>query len=395
MITHESAFEANIEAHLLAHGWSAPSPASYDRKQGIFPDEVIAFVQASQPKAWAQLVARHGGEAMARQNFAKVVVDALDHRGTISVLRDQVKDSGVHVRLCFFKPASGLDDAQAARYASNRLGVVRQLHHSESNPSESLDMTLVVNGIPVATAELKNPLTHQTVEHAMGQYRTDRNPHDVIFARRTLVHFAVDPHRVAMTTKLAGQDTVFLPFNQGTAGGGQPGAAGNPPAGSGSYQTAHLWEQVWQRDAWLDLLGSFVAVQLGAGFGLLEALVEQLAGAGPRPDADHRHDRHEAPQRDEQQRQRPDGVTAGGDAGHDQHRGEQHAEGDGPAGGAAVVVEAITRGAAHAGRQPRAAVASLGEGVRRQQDEPETQAHHAARAHRARPGHRRDQPGHR
>ena len=258
MITHESAFEANIEAHLLANGWSAISATSYDRKQGIFPDEVVAFVQASQPKAWAQLVARHGGEAMARQNFTNVVVDALDHRGTISVLRDQVKDSGVHVRLCFFKPASGLDETQAARYASNRLGVVRQLHHSESNPSDSLDVTLVVNGIPVATAELKNPLTHQTVEHAMSQYRTDRSPHDVIFARRTLVHFAVDPHRVAMTTRLAGQETVFLPFNQGTAGGGHPGAAGNPPAASGSYQTAHLWEQVWQRDAWLDLLGSFV-----------------------------------------------------------------------------------------------------------------------------------------
>jgi type I restriction enzyme R subunit len=258
MITHESAFEANIEAHLLGHGWSALAPASYDRKLGLFPDEVIAFVQGSQPKVWAQLITRHGGETLARQKFTKVVADALDHRGTISVLRDQVKDSGVHVRLCFFKPASGLDDAQAARYASNRLAVVRQLHHSESNPADSLDVTLVVNGIPVATAELKNPLTHQTVEHAMSQYRIDRNPNDLIFARRTLVHFAVDPHRVAMTTRLAGQDTVFLPFNQGTAGGGRPGAAGNPPAASGSYQTAHLWEQVWQRDAWLDLLGTFV-----------------------------------------------------------------------------------------------------------------------------------------
>lgn len=258
MITHESAFEANIEADLLGHGWAEVAPASYDRKLGLFPDEIIAFVQASQPKAWQQLVARHGGEAMARAKFVKVVADAIDHRGTISVLRDQVKDSGVHVRLCYFKPASGLDDAQATRYAANRLAVVRQLHHSESNQADSLDLTLVVNGIPVATAELKNPLTHQNVEHAMAQYRSDRNPHDLIFARRTLVHFAVDPHRVAMSTRLAGQETVFLPFNQGTAGGGRPGAAGNPPAASGSYQSAYLWEEVWQRDAWLDLLGSFV-----------------------------------------------------------------------------------------------------------------------------------------
>jgi len=258
MITHESAFEANIEEHLLANGWAKAAPAGYDRKLGLFPNEVVAFVQASQPKAWQQLVSRHGGEQMAREKFVKVVADAVDHRGTISVLRDQVKDSGVHVRLCYFKPASGLDDAQAERYGANRLAVVRQLHHSESNQADSLDLTLVVNGTPVATAELKNPLTHQSVEHAMAQYRSDRNPHDLIFARRTLVHFAVDPHRVAMTTKLAGQATVFLPFNQGTAGGGRPGAAGNPPAASGSYQTAYLWQEVWQRDAWLDLLGSFM-----------------------------------------------------------------------------------------------------------------------------------------
>mgnify|MGYP000955712745 FL=1 len=161
-ITKESAFESNIEAHLLGNGWHQLAPAAYDRKAGVFGEEVIAFVQASQPKQWEQLVTRHGGEATAREKFLKVVVDALDHRGTISVLRSPVKDSGVSVRLCFFRPASGLNEEQTKRYGSNRLGVVRQLHHSESNPSDSLDMTLVVNGIPVATAELKNPLTHQT-----------------------------------------------------------------------------------------------------------------------------------------------------------------------------------------------------------------------------------------
>lgn len=256
-ITKESAFESNIEAHLLGHGWQQLSPAAYDRKAGAFGDEVIAFVQASQPKAWQQLVTRHGGESTAREKFLRVVVDALDHRGAISVLRSPVKDSGVSVRLCYFRPASGLNVEQAERYAANRLGVVRQLHHSESNPADSVDVALVVNGIPVATAELKNPLTHQNIEHAMTQYRSDRNPHDLVFRARTLVHFAVDPHRVAMTTRLAGQDTVFLPFDQGSGGAGNTGTAGNPPASDG-YQTAYLWEQVWQRDAWLDLLGSFV-----------------------------------------------------------------------------------------------------------------------------------------
>ena len=260
-ITRESAFEANIEAHLLGHGWHSLAPAAYDRKAGVFGEEVIAFVQASQPKQWQQLVTRHGGEAMAREKFVKVVVAALDHRGTISVLRAPVKDSGVSVRLCYFKPASGLNDEQTSRYGANRLGIVRQLHHSESNPGDSLDLTLVVNGIPVATAELKNPLTHQNVEHAMAQYRSDRNPNDLIFRARTLVHFALDPHRVAMTTRLAGQATVFLPFDQGSGGAGNTGTAGNPPAAAKGYQTAYLWEQVWQRDAWLELLGSFIHVE--------------------------------------------------------------------------------------------------------------------------------------
>jgi len=262
-ITQESAFEANIETHLIGNGWHRLEPSAYDRKAGLFPEEVVAFVQASQPKAWQQLVARHGGEVMARHKFLSVVAEAIDHRGTISVLRSPVKDSGVTVRLCYFKPASGLNVEQSQRYAANRLGIVRQLHHSESNPADSLDLTLVVNGIPVATAELKNPLTRQSVEHAMAQYRTDRNPHDLIFARRTLVHFALDVHQVAMTTRLAGQDTVFLPFNQGSAGAGHPGAAGNPAASAGGYQTAYLWEEVWQRDAWLDMLGSFVHLQDG------------------------------------------------------------------------------------------------------------------------------------
>ena len=252
----EETFEGNIEAHLTSHGWEGLSPSLYDRNLGLFPDEVVAFVRASQPKAWHQLVARHGAEAVARQRFVKTVADAIDHRGTVSVLRGTVKDSGVTVRMCWFKPANTLAPELVERYASNRTAVVRQLHHSESRPADSLDLVLVVNGVPVATAELKNPFTGQGLEQAMAQYRTDRNPHDRIFAKRALVHFAVDPHQVAMTTRLVGQDTRFLPFNQGTAGPGRPGAAGNPP--SGGYQTAYLWEQVWDRDAWLELLETFV-----------------------------------------------------------------------------------------------------------------------------------------
>lgn len=260
--TTEATFEHNIEAHLLANGWGSASSNDYDRDLGLFPDEVIAFVQNSQPKAWKQLIARHGGESTARKRFVRVLVAAIDHRGTINVLRGTVKDSGVTVRMCWFKPANTLAPELLERYEKNRLAVVRQLHHSESNPSASLDLALVVNGIPVASAELKNPLTGQHLDDAMTQYRTDRNPYDQIFAQRMLVHFAVDQHRVAMTTRLAGEKTRFLPFNQGSKGPGEPGAAGNPPSSHG-YQTAYLWEQVWQRDAWLQLIENFIHVEDG------------------------------------------------------------------------------------------------------------------------------------
>lgn len=252
----ELPFEANVEHHLLNNGWSRLDPAGYDRALGLFPDEVAAWLAESQPKEWKQLVTRHGGEALAGQKLALALKDSLDHRGTLSLLRDGLKNQGVTIALATFRPASRLSETTARRYAANRLAIVRQLHHSESRPSDSVDVTLVLNGIPVATAELKNPFTGQTVENAKAQYREDRNPHDLIFASRALVHFAVDQHHVAMTTKLAGPETRFLPFDQGSNGPGHPGTAGNPP--SGGYQTAYLWEEVWQRDAWLELLGSFI-----------------------------------------------------------------------------------------------------------------------------------------
>lgn len=262
-ITQEKAFEAAIETHLLGNGWGKVAPGGYDRKLGLFPDELIAFVKDSQPKAWQQLEQRHGGTEMAREKFLAVVVKNLEQRGTLDVLRNPVKDSGVTVRLCYFKPASGLNDDMVRKYAANRCGIVRQLHHSESNTRDSLDLVLLVNGIPVATAELKNTLSGQSIEHAMAQYRTDRNPADLIFSGRTLVHFAVDPHQVAMTTRLDREKTRFLPFNQGSNGPGHRGGAGNPATTHG-YQTAYLWEQVWQRDTWLDLLGSFLHVSTPA-----------------------------------------------------------------------------------------------------------------------------------
>jgi type I restriction enzyme R subunit len=256
-VSKESAFESSIEAGLLSTKWLHIHAGTYDRKLGLFPDELLAFVAGSQPEEWAELCKRHGGEAAAKQKVAKRVADEITSRGTVDVLRGVVKDSGVTFRVAAFAPANGLTPVLWRAYEANRLGVVRQLHHSESSPMDSMDITLVLNGIPVATAELKNPLTGQGVADAMEQYRKDRNPADLIFKHRALVHFAVDPHQVYMTTRLARQETRFLPFNEGSNGAGRPGGAGNP-ANPGGYASAYLWERVWQRDNWLGILGSFV-----------------------------------------------------------------------------------------------------------------------------------------
>ncbi|WP_163541654.1 type I restriction endonuclease subunit R [Occultella kanbiaonis] len=252
----ESAFEDSIEAHLIDNGWRQLPPSVYDRSLGLFPDELTSFIRTSQPKEWEQLSLRLGGENHARVKVAAHVAKQLDLRGAISVLRGTIKMNGVTFRTCFFAPANSLTPDLVSKHALVRCAVVRQLHHSESNPADSLDLTLVVNGIPTATAELKNPLTHQGVQEAMAQYRTDRNPADLIFRSRTFVHFALDPHQVYMTTSLAKADTRFLPFNQGSGGPGRRGGAGNP-SGPG-HGTSYLWQEVWQREAWLDLIGSFV-----------------------------------------------------------------------------------------------------------------------------------------
>ncbi|MGI8756711.1 MAG: type I restriction endonuclease, partial [Acidimicrobiales bacterium] len=259
-VTSESAFEDSIEAHLLANDWLEGDPSGYDRGLGLDPAELVAFLEASQPDEWEQLIQRLGGAASAKERVAKYVADQLTLRGTVDVLRGATKMNGVSIRLAFFAPANGLTHELWQRYDANRLSVVRQLHHSESNTADSVDLTLFVNGIPTATAELKNPITQQSVGHAIRQYQRDRNASDVIFRARTVVHFAVDPYQVYMTTRLAGEQTRFLPFNQGSGGAGQKGGAGNA-ANPDGYDTAYLWEQVWQPDAWLGLLGEYVHVE--------------------------------------------------------------------------------------------------------------------------------------
>src|SRR5581483_5598143 len=169
----ERKFEGAIEAWLLEHGgYVKGDPHAFDVALGLDPGEVLAFVRATQEDAWRSLAARHGGEAAAEANFLRRLAKELDERGTVDVLRHGVKDLGVEIRVAYFKPAHGLTPELVSRYEANRLVLVRQFRYDDSG--NEIDLALYVNGIPVATAELKNPLTNQNVEHAIAQYRRDR-----------------------------------------------------------------------------------------------------------------------------------------------------------------------------------------------------------------------------
>jgi type I restriction enzyme R subunit len=257
----EEQFEAAIEAELLASAWLRSASSDYSDELGVDTGQLFIFIGATQHKAFEKLITAYGDIATAQREFAKRVAAEVDKRGTLDVLRNGVKDRGVTIQLAYFRPGHTLAAGALDEYHANRLTVVRQLRYSAKTTDE-LDLALFVNGIPVATAELKNPLTGQDVEDAKAQYRKDRDPKELIFVRRTLVHFAVDPHLVFLTTRLAGAQTRFLPFNMGSNGPGVSGGAGNPPAPADGYQTSYLWREVWQRDNFLELLQRFVHVEV-------------------------------------------------------------------------------------------------------------------------------------
>jgi type I restriction enzyme R subunit len=257
----EIAFEDGICAHLGIHGWHYEAGAAdrYDRPRALFADDLIAWVQGSQPHAWATLEATNGTATV--NVLADRLRAALDKQGTLHLLRNGLDVVGLKqsLSLCQFKPALAMNEDLQARYASNRLRVIRQVRYS-LHGEQSLDLVLFLNGIPVATAELKSDYT-QSVQDAIDQFRYDRNPKApgkntpeplLSFPGGALVHFAVSNSEVHMSTRLAGLDSVFLPFNQGFNFG-----AGNPsnPNGAG---TAYLWETIWDRDGWLEILGRYI-----------------------------------------------------------------------------------------------------------------------------------------
>src|ERR1017187_1733787 len=261
--THqEVVFENELCEYMTAHGWLySPNDAGYDRERALFPGDLFAWMKATQPAECAKHEASSKGHA--ESSLLDRLLKLMEEHGSLWVLRNTVKAVAAKFDLCQFKPSHGLNPETLAKYESNRLRVMRQGHYSTSNQN-SIDLVFFVNGIPVATAELKTDFT-QSVEDAKNQYRFDRLPRDakttmeeplLKFKRGALVHFAVSTDEVYMTTHLKGKNSFFLPFNLGHDGG-----KGNPPDLEHGYRTAYLWHRILQRDAWLDILGRFVHLE--------------------------------------------------------------------------------------------------------------------------------------
>ncbi|MEW1834269.1 DEAD/DEAH box helicase family protein [Microbacterium sp. NPDC079995] len=268
----ESVLENEIAEHLAANGWLySPTDAGYDRELALFPEDVLGWLKDSQPTEFAKVVRpedteaqRNGaGDSILNRLAKSLDLDPLKNGGTIRILHEgfsivPMHGGAVKFRLAQFRPATTNNPETLDTYAKMRVRVMRQVHYSAKHPNKALDLVLFVNGIPVATVELKTDFT-QAIDNAVDQYRFDRSPTGEPlfgFAKRSLVHFVVSNSEVRMTTKLAGAATRFLPFNRGADEG-----AGNPANPDGSA-SSYFWEEILQRDTWLQLLASFVHLQV-------------------------------------------------------------------------------------------------------------------------------------
>ncbi len=260
----EHAFEMAIEFELTERGgYETRSPSAFDEALALFPDDVSGFLKDSQSAKWQAL------EALLGPKTAATVLDSLakelELKGTLHILRHGFKCYGKTFRMAWFRPNTTMNPVAAENYARNRLTITRQVAFISvmkgadgKNRRCIIDVTLAVNGIPVVTAELKNKLTGQWAADAMEQYEKKRDGRDRLFAfkKRALVHFAVDPDEVWMTTRLSGEETRFLPFNRGNNHG-----AGNPPV-EGNWKTHYLWDEVLQADSLLEILQRFMHLEV-------------------------------------------------------------------------------------------------------------------------------------
>ncbi len=263
--------EEVIEVHLCKalverQGYRARAPEDYDRASALDKALVLDFVKTTQPEEWSKLDGHYGASSEAE--FFKQIEQGLKQRGTLDVLRNGVKlVPNLKFFLCAFKPASNLNPSLVRLFDANILSLIRQLRYSTKNEN-AIDVTLFVNGLPIATLELKNTLTGQTFRHGERQYRHDRAPANeplLTFKRGALVHFAMDQDNVSMTTRLQNGKTRFLPFNRGHNGG-----AGNSDI-NGEFRIAYLWADqpegraIFSRDILLDIIGRFVHLDMTDG----------------------------------------------------------------------------------------------------------------------------------
>ena len=260
METKEKRFEADIEQYLLTEGgYEKATMDGYDKKRAINMSVLIEFIEKTQPKVWAKYQALYGAES--EKQLYKIFQKNVADFGLVHVLRKGIKDKGLEIRFVYFAPTSDLNDDLVEKYRSNIITETRQFFYSEE-VKNSIDMVLSVNGIPVVALELKNQLTNQSVLNAKHQWKFDRDPKELLFNfnTRILLYFCVDLYEAWMTTRLQGENTYFLPFNQGSNGAGNIGDGGNPANPEG-YATSYLWERVLQRDMLLALLQRYISRQ--------------------------------------------------------------------------------------------------------------------------------------
>ena len=257
--TTERAFEDAVEATLLDNGWRKADVSGWNVNTAIFAEQAIDFIKDTQPEAWAKIANLHGSQAESQTQQA--LIRTLDDRGTLDVLRHGFRCTGQTIRVAFFKPANDLNPDTLAQYRANRLTISRQVP-CHPNHGHTVDLLLALNGIPVATCELKNPMTGQSWEDAVRQYREDRDPNAPLFKerKRAIVHFAADYDQIHMATALNRDNTRFLPFNMGNAPGELRCGAGNPVNPDG-YNTDYFWKEVLQPERFLEIIGYYVFVE--------------------------------------------------------------------------------------------------------------------------------------
>ena len=250
----EKQFQIEIVEHLNSTTWIEGINQNYDKKLALYPDDLLSFIKKTQPQAYEKMAKREGQKT--DDVLCKFVARELDKKGSLYYFRHDLKYIGSKFKLCQFKPELENQELQE-KYDSNILRVVQEVTTNSSD--KRIDLVLFLNGIPVATMELKTDFT-QNIQDAIIQYKKDRLPKGeplLEFKKRCLVHFAVSTDEVYMTTKLAGNKTFFLPFNKGKA----DGSAGNPTNDKG-YATSYLWEEVLQKDSLLNIISRYIHLEV-------------------------------------------------------------------------------------------------------------------------------------